>query len=97
MQAVLVVESHRFDFEALRDRLRCRYVRVADPLAAVHALHAAQFQMVVVPGGSEEEPGYRALFSSMRLIAPASTLLCMQAKAAQSRDPAPRPVEMLHD
>lgn len=97
MQVVLVVESHRFDVEALYDRLRCRYVHVANPLAALHALQAARFQMIVVPGGSEQEPGYRALFSSMRLIAPASTLLCMQAQAGQRRGPAQRAVAMLHD
>jgi len=85
MQPVLVVESQCIDVAALRERLRVQdfLVLVCGPLAAMHALHAMQFRMVVVSAGREEEAGYDALFSAMRLIAPATTLLRVRSGAGR--------------
>lgn len=77
MQVVLIVEPHLCDPRKLREVCGAGSipVQVASPLLATYALHAVQFDVVVVPREQVDERAYAALFSTMRLVAPASILV----------------------
>lgn len=83
MHPVLVVESPYLELDALRERFRITQALVAvkGPWAAVQALHAAQFQVVIVSSECEDEPCYAALASTMRSLAPASVLMRVRSAA----------------
>jgi len=89
MRAVLVVEPRFCDFQTVLNRLPydCVVLYVPDPLAAVQALQALVFDIVVVPSARVDEFAYSTLFSAMRLIAPGSKLQCA---LPGTRDPARR-------
>lgn len=55
-----------------------------DPYMAARAIHAIQFDVVIVSKEREYFPGYPALFSTMRAIAPGTRLLSMSESGETS-------------
>lgn len=79
MSVVLVVEPQLFSTQALSKQFgHARIVlHSATPARAVVILQAVMVDTVVIPDDKIEEADYAMLLSAMRLIAPASTLICL--------------------
>lgn len=70
-------------------------IPVATPSSAAYALHALQFDVVVVAVDKVEALDYAALFSTMRLVAPNARLVC--GPAQESEHPARVHVQAAHE
>lgn len=77
MQTVLMVDPASYDAGEVLDRLgrNCLPISVAGPVQAVYALHALEFNTVLVPIERLDEHAYASLFATMRRMAPATLLI----------------------
>lgn len=79
MSVVLVVEPQLFSTQALSKQ--CGHARIvlhiATPARALSILQAVMVDTVVIRVDKIEDVDYPMLLSAMRLIAPASTLICL--------------------
>lgn len=79
MRVVLVVEPELFSAQLLSERIGSAPIILdaATPVRAVLALQAVMFDTVVIALDKIDEAEYAMLVSAMRLISPASRLLCL--------------------
>lgn len=86
MKTVLVVEPNAFIAETLAKSFAAENIvlEAHGPYMAVRAIHAIQFDIVIVSKEREHDPGYPALFSTMRVIAPGTRILSMSESGETS-------------
>lgn len=91
MHVVLVVEPEAADADQVLQRLGRESIAVCvtSPLQAVYALHAVQFNSVIVAVDRLDAHDYATLFSTLRMSAPTTAVICApsRAKCDTSHDP----------
>ena len=76
---VLVVDPSQLQSWQVQDwkRKNVIVIETAGPSQAVRAMHAVQFDVVLVAATRAQHHDYLALFSTMRLVAPSTRLVCI--------------------